>query len=206
MLKYLLLLTVVVVLFSCKKKNDNQTPSAYTYYPMKVGNYWVYEWFYTDTTGVYTGNSGPADSVYVRTDTVINGNTYYVLDDYNGSSLGGTFRDSSGYLVDVSGRIYFSTQNFNNVLKTDSFFAGNTLYQVYAWMTHNNVVANTPAGTFSTIQYKGALLYNAAYGANPKYYQAVDYAPQTGLVIRHAYYENDPNDIVDIKLLRYHVQ
>ena len=206
--KYLLLIALVIALFSCKKKADTapQPPSAYDYYPLKPGNYWVYEWFYTDTTGVYTGNSGPADSVVVRTDTVIRGNTYYILDDYNGSSLGGIFRDSSGYLVDIDGGIHFSSTNFTDVLHTDSLFGGTTLVGVFSWMMYNNVAAVTPAGNFATMQYKGAMVYNMNYGINPKYYMADEYARQTGLVLTHTFYENDPNRIIDIKLLRYHVQ
>ena len=205
--KYLLLLVLAISLFSCKK-NSTPTVSAYTYYPMKPGNYWVYEWFYTDTTGVYTGNSGPADSIVVRTDTLIRGNTYYILDDYNGASLGGIFRDSSGYLVDVTGKIYFSAQNFSHVLNTDTLFVGNTSMPnvIFSWMMYNNVAAVTPAANFNTIQYKGTFIYDSLFGTNPKYYVADDYAQNTGLVLSHEFFEDNPDKIVDIKLLRYHVQ
>ena len=210
--KYLLLFILAIALFSCKKKPETilvVTPpaaaSAYVYYPMKVGNYWVYTWAQGDTNNVPLGGQNVTDSVYVQKDTIINGNTYFVLVDAISSMFGGIFRDSSGYMVDVYGRIQFSTSNFTDVLKTDSIFTP-SLVEVNQWKMLNDVAISTPAGNFNAIQFKGFITYCSFFPLNPKFYRASSYAKQIGLIQTHSYYQNNPDAIVNVQLIRYHVQ
>ena len=73
----------LVFLFSCKKEteelqeNNNQVPVSYM--PLKIGNYWIYQTYKIDSLG-NESIDGAVDSVRVTKDTLINGNTYFVLE------------------------------------------------------------------------------------------------------------------------------
>ena len=82
---YFALLILIPVLFfiACKKKDIKPTPKdpvelASDYLPLKVGNYWIYEQFETDTNHV-TKSLHIFDSVYAKGETIINGKTYWVI-------------------------------------------------------------------------------------------------------------------------------
>lgn len=154
----ILLLFAIAIAFGCKEANDETYPVSYPDFAnLKVGNYWIYERFHLDSNGVYTAQ-GVFDSTYVEKDTLINGLTYYkYMEDqfltppgYDAVFL----RDSLHYLVNVDGKILFSSQNFNNALwlAYATFNAGNsdTICQIYRKMTDDNAVVSTPAGSFVT--------------------------------------------------------
>ena len=77
---------LLLINFSCTKeeKKTPQSQNAYSgFIPLSIGNYWVYEQVRIDTLGNETIGS-MLDSAYVSADTIINGNTYYLL---SGSNL-----------------------------------------------------------------------------------------------------------------------
>lgn len=68
-IKYLLLPLLVFFIVSCSSDDDSgNNTSAYDFFPMNDGNYWVYNVESEDFSG--------RDSVYVANDTVINNKTY----------------------------------------------------------------------------------------------------------------------------------
>jgi len=82
-----LLFCLFLILISCKKIVNPDLPEHNIYYPefypMKTGNYWIYEVYKISTNGneVITGG---IDSIYVTKDTLINGNIFF---ETNHSSL-----------------------------------------------------------------------------------------------------------------------
>ena len=157
-MKNYLIILLFAIAFGCKDANDETYPVSYPDFAnLKVGNYWIYERFHLDSNGVYTA-LGVFDSTYVEKDTLINGLTYYkYMEDQFLSPPGYDavfLRDSLHYLVNVDGKILFSSQNFSDALwlAYATFNAGNsdTICQIYRKMTDDNALVSLPAGTYVT--------------------------------------------------------
>ena len=188
----LIILTLAsLATIGCKDANDEVYPAVYPDFTnLKVGNYWIYERYNLDSNGVYT-TLGIFDSTYVEKDTLINGQTYFkYMDDWYGSPAGhdATFlRDSLHYLVNSSGRIQFSSENFTDTLWQDhiSFGVGSTdtICRIYCKMTDDNLPVNTPAGTFvSKNAQKVFLMYPDFDNGGPVRNLQNRYAENVGLV------------------------
>jgi hypothetical protein len=203
MKKYLLLLLVPLIVISCKKNPGNPVVpvSSEQYFPPKAGNYWVYEEFKGDTLGNFLDTHGVSDSIYCVGDTSISGKTYHVFCDFVNTYYWLIWRDSSGYMVDQSGRIQFSAQNLSDTLRTDSSFNLTVKYKMI-----NNIAVSTPAGSFNTLEYRGIITSSSAIVINPKYYYAYNYSLNTGMVMFHTFYLNAPNGIIENRLIRYHLE
>lgn len=122
MYKTLLLAFVLSVIISCKK-DVLVIQSIENYSRLAVGNYWIYDVYYTNSGGSpsYVGT----DSIVISHDTLIRNNTYSIIEgtDYGSSNWGilNIVRDSSNYLVNHLGDIMLSTVDFQHVLRHYAF-------------------------------------------------------------------------------------
>ena len=101
----LLPLLALLCLQACKKDEPAEEqpeaakPSDY-FFPMKVGNYWVYESINSD------GTNYRQDTLHIDGDSILNGRTYYhfqhQLVPYVISAKG-WYADSSGYILSLEG-------------------------------------------------------------------------------------------------------
>jgi hypothetical protein len=158
------LLAIVLAFFSCKKSSDSGSTEITTppdFVQLKVGNYWIYEFYRVDTNGVAT-KLASTDSAYIWKDTVINGIKYYlkIQDQWQFTDAGKALeypdtaylRDSLGYLIQyvpVNGKrfIQFSRDNFTDVLFRDTISA---LLIREQKMTGKDSTITVPAGSFTT--------------------------------------------------------
>ncbi len=208
------LLTLVIISYSCKKdKKEENTPTPITYpnySQLKVGNYWVYQYFRIDTLGHETPQNF-YDSCYVQKDTVINGQTYYKMyrpfwENHNIFSI---LRDSLHYIIDYKyGRKLFSSQDFENILKSGyiTLSPTDTICYYTVKMTDRNMSVVTPAGTFVTLNGKETynMYPNYVSGGNPRY-KNTRYAENIGIVIETLpFYTSDPT-YTERRLVRYHL-
>jgi len=124
------------IFISCKKDNGGLPPDPAPeadYTMIHTGQYWVYEYYRIDTTGVEEKLES-TDSAYILKDTLIDGITYYIrishplqfsksgfLEPHADTAI---LRDSSGYLLrrvyDGSTIILFARDNFSDVLFSDT--------------------------------------------------------------------------------------
>ena len=113
---------ISLIAISCKKKsiqppNNDSQPLNYTT-PSTVGSYWVYRNYEVDSMGNVT-MSNVTDTMFVTGDSIVNGYTYTV---YEGALIPNTshrlLRDSSGYVVDDKGYIYFSNNSLGSIFDT----------------------------------------------------------------------------------------
>lgn len=66
MKKYLLILSTIALIFGIYSCSDNSTnPSAPNYFPLNLGNYWIYEQFLLDSLNTKVSGSMISDSVFV---------------------------------------------------------------------------------------------------------------------------------------------
>ncbi|UPT68352.1 MAG: hypothetical protein M0D57_06870 [Sphingobacteriales bacterium JAD_PAG50586_3] len=207
---------VAIVLFACKKDNTQNIDSTpipepkVSMMPLKEGNYWVYQRFTVDTNGVATTN-GQTDSLYISGKEVIHGDTFYVVDGsnyflftpYQQQSQKAYLRDSLGYLVDETGNIYYSENNYTDTLwsQIDTSYVSR-----YTFMAYKDSSVTVPVGTFNQTGtlLTTAIFHNPAYPWGPRRDSYYTYAKNVGLIKRRLFYSTPP-DYIEFRLLRYSV-
>ncbi len=143
--RVIVFLLTAILLISCKKEQTDPVPdvSYASAIQLKVGNYWIYE----NKILQISSNSityDTDDSVFISKDTIVNGKLYYKLGNIYGWKL---VRDSSGYIVDHEGYVFFSAINFKD-----------TIYrhigeQSRGFMTEKNKETVVPAGVYKTASF-----------------------------------------------------
>ncbi len=204
------LIIVCVLLFSCKKEhpetntqNTNSASKPFTtdYYGLSIGSYWVYNIYIVDTLNNSTFQN--ADSVWIKSDTVIRGNTYYAITGesplfFQSNAL---MRDSSGWLVTNTGRIMCNNTGDTSIFSTTIDTGMDTIYDA---MQSQNYSKTVPAGTFTCIDARGTCKFYKGYlWGNPRYLYNF-YSSGVGLVFETNFYTSNPNHL-EMRLVRYHI-
>lgn len=213
-MRKLFCLGLVVTLFASCAKDDPTTSVApvdkANYFPLQIGNYWIYEHFEIDSSGNETKRNS-TDSVVISGDTVIGGNQYYIMEDYaiNGGMWESTdyLRDSSGYIVNREGKIIFSADNFTDTLASIIHIeGGDTLFVVNYQMEKLTSQVVVPAGTFEVLNFKGTIIEYYQYPGikNPRYSNNY-FADNVGKISETTLYFHSPI-ISEKRLVRYKVK
>lgn len=161
-MKHVLLIVIVslVVFQSCKKDepDPNPTPqeSVLDYYPLTIGNYWIYQNYNCDS-GEVNCTSSSIDTNIVTKDTIIFGNKYFKIE---GNRLymeePRFYRDSGDFIVDNYGKIIFtildSDVTYNNVdiINND----GDTVFNWYNYLMDSTKSYTVTAGTFECLDFR----------------------------------------------------
>ena len=217
-MKNYLILFVLFVIFStsCKKDEITTTPTAIpTYLPLKIGNYWIYKNYVTDTLGNQT-ELGYLDSIRISGDSIINNQQFFVFSNYfvQPNQIGlrnyTIVRDSAGCLLNPEGELLFTPYDFSNVFREQILYFGastDTLGIVYYRMKKIMDAVDVPAGSFEDVLCVERSVEIAPYYYNlPQHRTFVqEYAPETG-IIYETWGFTSGTDIYDKRLLRYYVQ
>jgi len=196
---------------SCKKEGSNPVESIGTqekvtdYYPLEVGNYWIYEYYTSDSTLNFI-DQHLIDSVYVEKDSIYNGNVYAVVwrSAYWNFSMS-LMRDSSDYLINNAGQKIFTINQDNNNLVDRYLPYPDSIFHDTWKMKNSDSICNVPAG-----QYQAKYLVGTLTSLVPKspsmtkrnFYYA--YVKGIGLVYERLGYLSGP-DYLEERLIRYHV-
>lgn len=164
----IILITATLAFTACKKEDDNDPalpgptqPSAISAYSkLAVGNYWVYSIVQFDAQDNETA-TGYTDSVAVVSDSVVNGNTYYVVQGTrplfspgNPQNYTSIQRDSADCIVGLHGGIIFRLSDLGEVLHQAEVPPDGTL----TWSTDPDQVQHSvPAGTFTCYDTQGVI-------------------------------------------------
>lgn len=207
-MRYLVIILVFTVLYSCKKKEIEEpmpppvsSTTAYTikdYFPLKYGNYWVYEFTRTDTNNVVQVTF--IDSCFVRDSTFHNGRWFYMLNDHFSKAY--YFTDSADCIIRTNGSIELKLSN--DTIEKASY--ANSVDSC-TW-TH---VMNTTPTTFSfnNKNYYNCISHICYFKSNMNPYCNDwiiydTYSPGVGMVYSKYGYINSC-DILELKLLRYKI-
>lgn len=199
-----------IFLYSCKEDEPELLPGAASieyFYPMKTGNYWVYE-VITDLMGNPVTQDTLIDTVRIVGTFTANGHTYYDFRSHN--VFAGFYADSAGYIVryDTTGSTsyVFLDTTPHATLWQDTTDMG-LLYRVYR-SGNGDTSVTVPAGTFTCLQ----TILDAHYlqsnppapHANPRpvYWY---YAHGVGLVQENTWYLHNPGDRTKV-LIDYHLE
>jgi len=207
-------LFVVVITFfiltSCQKENSTELQPNYL--PLKIGNYWIYQYFVID----YLGNEtelAKIDSVVIIGDTIINNNRYFIFEGDNHTvpvrNIVDILRDSSGYIVDNHGKIQFSNNNFTDTLnfRFGTCCENDTIFIISYTMERPNYNVSVPAGTFNVLNYKGTFyspIDLVPLGFENPFYFNTYYADKIGKISQNQIYSE--RVLHDKRLIRYHIQ
>lgn len=209
MKKLLFVFSVLAVLLTaCKKDKTDYVTDAYSYYPMKTGNYWVYQWFEVDSNGNETLSAWQNDSVVVLGDTTINGNTFYKveLNVYGSAARYITYmRDSAMWMVDQTGSVVFSVEAQAGYFNNDYSIAG---YDQVSRMDYGGHQKLTPAGVFQTIFKITDFTKQSGLFCNGTNKRSIytGFARGIGPAFYNTFYLSDPLcRYFEARLLRYHL-
>jgi hypothetical protein len=215
-MRKLFYLGFVIILFASCEKDDsnsiNDSVEKTNYFPLGIGNYWIYKHYDIDSLGNETERDR-IDSVIINRDTIINNNQYFILEGtnypFNGESWGivDILRDSSGYVVNEKGKIKFSSENFTDTLASEiEVINEDTLYILTYRMEKLTNHAVVPAGEFEALNYKGTVITsNPSQGVkNPRYMNNY-FANNVGKILETYFFLSSPI-IGERRLVRYKIK
>ncbi|NOU47077.1 MAG: hypothetical protein HOO86_08450 [Bacteroidales bacterium] len=210
MRKLFVLSLVISFLISCRNENETIV-SKDSYYPLAIGNYWIYQSVEIDSAGNETIRP-KIDSVTISHDTTINNKQYFILEGTNNPmtpnwGIIAIFRDSSGYLVNNQGEILFTENNFTDTLyyKVERNNQ-DTLYSITYKMEASTNPVTVPAGIFNVLNFKGTVFTPREIPGvdNPRYLNTY-YAKKVGKILQSYFYLSSPI-IIEKRLIRYKTQ
>jgi len=193
MKRLILVVFVTIIAFQSCKENDNPDPepqnSVLEYFPLAIGNYWVYERSSCDSTWTDC-NLISIDTNRITKDTLINELLYYKMEGKNilGNNIPVYLRDSNNFIVNSIGQILLTTQVFDSILYEKYVMDINqndTIFYLFNQMIDhpNNVVVQ--AGTFNCIDNR-TTLFKVQEGINEGINAHSYYAKGVGLVYHNS--------------------
>jgi hypothetical protein len=211
-MKQLTLLCAMALMsfMACQKENASTstiTINTENYFPMKVGNYWIYVNSEVSSTGVETVNEG-LDSVFIEKDTIVNSKLFYKFVTYNTKyktySKGRLLRDSLQNIFTEKDKIIFSAKNFKDTFEFDYNNIELFKTKYYKMEKENNIVSST--GTYNCLDYRlTAILKQPALDGDTVRYCHTYYSNNIGLLQKKAGFISSRAFLKE-DLIRYKVQ
>lgn len=138
----------------------DQCPTSSSYFPLAIGNYWVYEitnYDYNIFSGVVFDQK---DTMRVLGDTLIRNHTYFAIESdarwytpFQTVKETSYYRDSAGYIVNSLGNVKFSATDLDNTLFIWELQP--TDYYIEYSVQDSIIQQFTPAGLFDCLDFKG---------------------------------------------------
>ena len=201
-----LFLILSVFIFSCQKEESKtqEYPEKVTdYFPLKVGNYWIYKTSTCDSLE-FGCEDYDLDSVYISGTKIIDGNIYYRMSGllHNSTML---YRDSGDYIIDSIGRIIFALNHFNTpIYEYEETYSDKILFMVSYSINSVSTEIDVPAGVFSCYNVLGTVWLEKDNFTTPRYIHN-NYAEGVGLVYKTMFYLSSETGIKQ-ELIRYHLE
>ena len=151
-----LILILAIGFSSCKKDDPNPDPipteTVLEYFPLNVGNYWVYETSSCDSTWTDC-HITKTDTVRITKDTLISNKKYFKIESTNPLNyyVPSFLRDSLDYIINNFGDIIMSNTDFNTIFGEEYIVSQDTLYHWSVKMQEENYNIEVPAGTYNCL-------------------------------------------------------
>jgi hypothetical protein len=202
------MLSFASLFITCKKDSQDETqadPVLTDYYPLKVGDYWIYKQTLYDSSGTVINSTMTDDTIMVTKDTSINSKAYYKIEEHN---FLGNFpiqysyvRDSADCIVKDDGKILFSIKSPGMICSQIS--TPDTLTYTNYYYNSAAVSITVPGGTYDCVEYYGEV-YRKTENYSNKYIVSKYCSKNTGLVKRTSIFANSIDKIV-LELRSCHV-
>ena len=190
-LSFLMMAVLITGLSSCHKDatNNIQREDHLTFFPLLPGNYWIYQNYEIDSIGKATPTND-WDSSYISGDTMIRGNMYFAMHEkpvlYMPEQSVSYLRDSSGYIVDHTGKIRFAENNFSDTLYEDT--SNLVLVHGYAAMWAKDSTVTVPCGSFITRSVRMSVVPTRNNDPYPTRYSYDIYGKNIGRIKFHTFF------------------
>lgn len=204
--RFLAIILSTLLFVACDNDDDDvENPITQTqkYFPLHVGNYWVYD--------VYNIDNGiekkvqKQDTIKISEEIIAGGQTYYNVEIHDYSQRWRpyvTLRDSSGYLVTPTGRKFFSNTLFDTVINEYHNLVSptDTLHSEYRKMRQVQEPLNTAFGDFNVLDIENEVLIPN----RPNKFTHCYFAKNIGIVMKTYCYINQPATIwTEQRLVEY---
>jgi hypothetical protein len=154
------ILSFASLFITCKKDSQDETqadPVVTDYYPLKVGDYWIYKQTLYDSSGTVLNSTMTDDTIMVTKDTTINSKVYHKLAEHNflgnASVSYSNVRDSADCIVKDDGKILFSIKSPGMICSQIS--TPDTLTYANYYYNSTAVSISVPGGTYDCVEYYG---------------------------------------------------
>lgn len=199
-----------IALISCKKENPVEEPTVpketvLDYFPLTIGNYWVYESFHCDSNEI-TCESNSIDTNWVTKDTLINGNTFYKIEGRRVFWKDPVFfRDSGDYIVDEKGKVVFTHLNTQDVFNYETVLnpANDTIFYWYFKLKNKFEDVSVQAGEFECLNFQGSL-FRIYDDFETEHFLRNNYSKNVGLVEQKSLFATSLH-VVKRELVGYHI-
>ena len=208
----LVVLSSLFVLTSCENDpvEDDRDKDIPEYFPLAVGNYWIYDVYNIDENG-NEQLLNLQDTLAIVKDSIIDGKVYFVQKwvDSRYSSFGGIrireqfIRKSSDCILQYNHLKYphfqdtiLSYTNFTDILLEIVSYEGNTIFDPHdkkdtlytvSFKMENPETVRVPAGSFEAVDFRGTYFVHEKYLhpdlPNPRYIHNY-YADRIGLLLK----------------------
>jgi hypothetical protein len=196
---------VVLVWASCRKEPNNTLSE--NSFPMKAGNYWVYQKFTIQTDGRVT-LLPEFDSTFIAKDTILRGETYQILKQYNFdasrrllNSYQAILRDSASYVVDERGNRFYFPETKTTTLHYDTIRVWQNgmkeLAYLYYSFENRDTTISTPAGLFKAINLRTKFQF-----LSPFSFDCQGCTPQ-GIRFAHSFYARGVGKVREVGFAAY---
>jgi len=212
-------LVLALVMLGCSKEEkeeiiepipivNNNVPTE-KHMPLAVGNYWIYETINIDTLGNETTLTG-IDSAYIDRDTLINGNTYYMISGGPAINhiMGSTIRNKGNDIVNYKSqgidKVLFSSSNLGDIYHSKTFDTGQFTITTVTKTNVSKVVKVVNSGVFDC--YEGVSTLTQIIPANSNWTKTEKryYEKSVGIIAGQYTYHYSSN-VLELRLLRYHL-
>ena len=202
----IILFVVAIAFLSCEKSETNSTEKVSDYFPLKVGNYWIYQSYLCDSLD-FDCQEYEIDSIYISKDTIMNGNTYFKIE---GTRFGWEekmfVRDSDNFIISSSGIILFAINNFTNPVYEDAIpvSTDDSICTIEYNVSAIPEMINTPAGNFEAYNTKETFYRKSEDFSIPRHLHNY-YSKNIGLIYESQCYVGGLEGM-KIELVRYHLE
>ncbi|NQZ76448.1 MAG: hypothetical protein HRT61_10110 [Ekhidna sp.] len=195
-LKALTTALVAILLFaSCTDEEVAPTQNVIEFTDLKIGNYWVYDWFEIDPDGTES-SLNKRDSLYIEKDTTILNRTYLIR---SGTFLGTKTREllydsANAIFIYPSRQVLFTLDESVKTTVNHGPQNNPIAYSTYS-LDLNETTIVVPAGEFECLNYGGltkSLEADYPYGTR---INSNLYSNGTGLILMKTQFYSSPNDL-----------
>ncbi len=209
----LLCLALTLTFTACNDDDENISPpnppaAVPNFFPMSIGNYWIYDVVRVDSNGTET-LLNYSDTIRIIGDTSYNSNIYYSIEQdrfLTTQALKDTIyrRDSSGYLVNLEGRISFSADDYHTIFHTWEIPQANI--KVDYFVDDSLYTYNVPAGNFDCLNYVGLVQYLDPASTFPDRYMNTAYSNNIGIIFQNEIFASSLATEYQRRLREYHFE
>jgi hypothetical protein len=199
----------LIMLVSCNQEDSEILQPAAPqeqvteYFPLTVGNYWVYSIYEADTSLAFVAST-MRDSIVVLRDSIHLGSAYKVVQ----SSLWGItlYKDSAGFIITGSGdKLFTLNTSIKSLVNRDIPGTVEPFHEI-STMKKNDSVIVVPSGVYAAKWVLGTVTTNAevpSWQKSRNFYYA--FAKNVGLVYQRHCWLGSPG-YLEWRLIRYHVK